>query len=110
MAFAKGFLVEKRTASGRAAGRALPITGVEFHKSVPIDVEAAIIPNLRQKLLLEDTLGSTEIICRELDNNTPVELIAIHLKEAIDSLGRIVGATAGVDVLGQIFSRFCIGK
>ncbi|MBT8367514.1 MAG: tRNA uridine-5-carboxymethylaminomethyl(34) synthesis GTPase MnmE [Deltaproteobacteria bacterium] len=76
----------------------------------PIDVEAAIIPNLRQKLLLEDTLGSTEIICRELDNDTPVELIAIHLKEAIDSLGRIVGATAGVDVLDQIFSRFCIGK
>jgi tRNA modification GTPase len=76
----------------------------------PIDVEAAIIPNLRQKLFFEETLESTEIVCRELDKNTPIELIAIHLQEAIGSLGRIVGATSEVDVLDQIFSRFCIGK
>ena len=76
----------------------------------PIDVEAAIVPNLRQKLLLEEALGATESICLELKNGIPMELVAIHLQEAIDFLGRIVGATAGVDVLDQIFSRFCIGK
>jgi tRNA modification GTPase len=76
----------------------------------PIDVETAIVPNLRQKLLLEDSLGASEIISRELENDTPMELIAIHLQEAIDSLGQILGTNVKVDVLNEIFSRFCIGK
>jgi tRNA modification GTPase len=76
----------------------------------PIDVETAIVPNLRQKLLLEDCLGASEIVSRELENDTPMELIAIYLQEAIDSLGKILGTNVKVDVLNEIFSRFCIGK
>jgi tRNA modification GTPase len=76
----------------------------------PIDIETAIIPNLRQKLLMEDSLRASGITCREIENGTPMELIAIHLQEAIDSLGQILGTNVKVDVLDQIFSRFCIGK
>jgi tRNA modification GTPase len=76
----------------------------------PIDIETAIVPNLRQKLLMEDSLRASEIAKRELENGTPLELIAIHLQEAIDSLGQILGTNVKVDVLDQIFSRFCIGK
>ena len=76
----------------------------------PIDIETAIVPNLRQKLLLEDCLDASEIISRELENDTLMELIAIHLQEAIDSLGQILGSNVKVDVLNEIFSRFCIGK
>jgi len=76
----------------------------------PIDIEAAIVPNLRQKLLLEDSLKAGEAIKRGLDNGTPMELVAIHLQDAIDSLGQILGTNVKVDVLDQIFSRFCIGK
>jgi tRNA modification GTPase len=76
----------------------------------PIDIETAIVPNLRQKLLMEESLRASEIIIRELENSTPMELIAIHLQEAIDSLGQVLGIHAKVDVLDQIFSRFCIGK
>ena len=76
----------------------------------PIGIETAIMPNLRQKLLLEGSLRESEIISRELENNTPMELIAINLQEAIELLGQILGANVKVDVLNQIFSRFCIGK
>ena len=68
------------------------------------------MPNLRQKLLMEDSLESAEAIFRELNSGTPMELIAIHLQEALDSLGQILGTNVKVDVLDQIFSRFCIGK
>jgi tRNA modification GTPase len=76
----------------------------------PIGIETAIMPNLRQKLLLEDSLRESEIISRELENNTPMELIAINLQESIDFLGQILGTNVKVDILNQIFSRFCIGK
>ena len=76
----------------------------------PIDIGTAIVPNLRQKLLLEDSLRASETINRELENGTPMELIAIHLREAIDFLGQILGTNVKVDVLNEIFSRFCIGK
>jgi len=76
----------------------------------PIDIETGIIPNLRQKLLLEDGLKAAQAIRHELQNGTPMELVAIQLQDAIDALGQIIGTTVKVDVLDQIFSRFCIGK
>ena len=38
------------------------------------------------------------------------ELIAIDLREAIDQLGMILGVIYTDDILGRIFSKFCIGK
>jgi tRNA modification GTPase len=76
----------------------------------PIDIDSGIVPNLRQKHLLADSLEAAQMICHELTNGTPMELIAIHLQEAIDALGQILGTNVKVDVLDQIFSEFCIGK
>jgi tRNA modification GTPase len=38
------------------------------------------------------------------------ELAAIDLRQALDDLGRVVGAIVTDDLLDRIFSRFCIGK
>jgi tRNA modification GTPase len=38
------------------------------------------------------------------------ELIAAELREALDALGAILGQITPDDVLGRIFSSFCIGK
>jgi tRNA modification GTPase len=45
-----------------------------------------------------------------VQSNEPPELAAIELRTALDTLGRIVGTTDTEDILGEIFSRFCIGK
>jgi tRNA modification GTPase len=76
----------------------------------PVDLADAIVPNLRHKLLLEKALGATETITEALRQETSSELVAIHLQEAIDALGEITGDSTKVDVLDQIFSRFCVGK
>ena len=75
-----------------------------------VNIETGIVPNLRQKLLLEDSLKAALAISHELNNGHPMELIAIQLQDAVDALGQILGTTVKVDVLDQIFSRFCIGK
>jgi len=76
----------------------------------PVEFDTGIVPNLRQKMLLDQSLENVLAIRHELNNGTPLELIAIQLQDSIDALGQILGATVKVDVLDQIFSQFCIGK
>ena len=42
--------------------------------------------------------------------NTNLELIAEDLRYASESLGEITGKYTADDLLGEIFSAFCIGK
>jgi tRNA modification GTPase len=47
---------------------------------------------------------------RALDEQRSGELMAEELRLAHDALGEITGATTADDLLGKIFSEFCIGK
>ena len=38
------------------------------------------------------------------------ELIAVPLREALDAVGEVIGAADAEEILGEIFSAFCIGK
>jgi tRNA modification GTPase len=38
------------------------------------------------------------------------ELISFEIRAALDSLTEITGKTTNVDILNNIFSKFCIGK
>jgi tRNA modification GTPase len=40
----------------------------------------------------------------------PPELLAVELRLALDALGQLVGAVYTEDLLGRVFSQFCIGK
>jgi len=46
----------------------------------------------------------------ESTHDAAAELIALELREALDALGRILGSVTPDDILGRIFSTFCIGK
>jgi tRNA modification GTPase len=72
--------------------------------------EGVVVSNIRHKL----SLGKAESsVCRAIDaltGNQPLEIIALELRDALDSLGEIVGAVTTEDILNKIFSDFCIGK
>lgn len=42
--------------------------------------------------------------------SVPLSILAADLKEALSALDEIVGKTYTEDILGRIFSKFCIGK
>lgn len=44
------------------------------------------------------------------DNNLPTDLIASDIRQALHELGTITGEITTDDLLGNIFSKFCIGK
>jgi len=66
--------------------------------------------NARHKALLESAVISLRAAAELVQTNAPPELAAVELRSSLDALGRIVGATDTEDILGEIFSRFCIGK
>ena len=74
------------------------------------EAKNTIIPNLRHKIALERSLRLCVAAIEEIRKQTSFEFIAIDIREAIDTLGEIIGDTAKEDVVDQIFSRFCIGK
>jgi tRNA modification GTPase len=45
-----------------------------------------------------------------LMENSPMEIVAVELRDGLECLGEIVGETTNEDVLERVFSRFCIGK
>jgi tRNA modification GTPase len=74
------------------------------------DRQDTIVPNLRHKIALEKALRSVASIRDGLGAGFPYELIAIDARESVDILEEILGITAKLDVLDNIFSNFCIGK
>ena len=42
--------------------------------------------------------------------STPLDIVAIDIKDGWDALGEISGKTATEEIINDIFSRFCVGK
>ncbi len=85
------------------------MTSANGAKQLPAGESLAAI-NARHKALLESAATSLRAAAELVQNNAPPELAAVELRSSLDALGRIVGATDTEDILGEIFSRFCIGK
>ena len=70
----------------------------------------AIITNERQRQALLQARERLAETHTALTGGLTPDLVAHHLREAIDSLATITGDITTPDLLTTIFSRFCIGK
>ncbi|MDU1910312.1 tRNA uridine-5-carboxymethylaminomethyl(34) synthesis GTPase MnmE [Fusobacterium sp.] len=68
------------------------------------------ITNIRHKSALEKTKQSVENIFETIENGLPMDLMAVDIKGALDSLSEVTGEISSEDLLDHIFSNFCVGK
>ena len=66
--------------------------------------------NSRQKVCLENASKALDNAKESLSKGLSAEFIAMDLREFTHQLGTLIGDVATEDILGEIFSNFCIGK
>lgn len=69
-----------------------------------------IITNARHYDALGQALENIQSVQNGLQNGLSGDLLAIDIREALHHFGRITGEISTDDLLGNIFSNFCIGK
>ncbi|MGI6524397.1 MAG: tRNA uridine-5-carboxymethylaminomethyl(34) synthesis GTPase MnmE [Bdellovibrionota bacterium] len=64
----------------------------------------------RHKVCLERALAALNRTDQLLGTETPLEFICAEVRSALSALEELIGITTPDDILGRIFSKFCIGK
>lgn len=72
--------------------------------------EDHIISNVRQRDILVKTSNHLNNVIESIDQNLPFDIMAVDVKNAVNELGYLTGAYTDEDMLGDIFSHFCLGK
>jgi tRNA modification GTPase len=76
----------------------------------PADAPMLAAINARHQACLQRAQSRLCEAAEKLRTGVDPELIAVPLREALDAVGEVVGAADAEEILGQIFSTFCIGK
>lgn len=84
----------------------------DLAKQVPEKNEAGeVVTNERHRDCLERAERALAACIDGLQaRGVPLSIVVADLKEALSALDEIVGKTYTEDILGRIFSKFCIGK
>ncbi len=72
--------------------------------------DETVISNSRHQEELSNTLKEIIAVMEGLNNGISGDLLAINIKQALYHMGLITGEVTTDDLLGNIFSKFCIGK
>ena len=76
-----------------------------------IDInDGDILTNIRHKNQIDEAINSINKTKDTINNNMPVDIIEIYLKQVLSDLGKITGDDITEDIINEIFSKFCLGK
>ena len=82
-----------------------------YHQIDKINVHGdVVISNARHYETLKNALEAITNISDGIDNDLSGDLLSVHINDAIHFLGEISGEITNDELLGNIFSKFCIGK
>ncbi len=69
-----------------------------------------IVTNLRHKNLISKAIENVKKAKNTVQENMPIDIITIYIKEILEDLGEITGEVVTDDIINEIFSKFCLGK
>jgi tRNA modification GTPase len=73
-------------------------------------IDNSTISNSRHFDLLNKTYEEIHKVKSAINNKVSADLLAIDIKQSIYYLGELTGEISNDEILGNIFSKFCIGK
>lgn len=68
------------------------------------------LSNARTISLLKKSLTIIDSTIKEINDNSPIDIVELGLRDAWNTLGEVIGATYKDELLDELFSRFCLGK
>ena len=68
------------------------------------------LSNVRQISLVKESLQSIEQVLKDIDESIPIDMLEIHLRNAFDKLGILIGETYEDELIDKLFKNFCLGK
>lgn len=83
---------------------------LDMMKIKAINTHDVVVSNVRHYEALNKALEATVRVVNDLDNDISSDFIAQDIREIMYHLGEITGQITTDEVLGNIFSKFCIGK
>jgi tRNA modification GTPase len=71
---------------------------------------SSVVTNIRHLHALQSAQTYLQNIQYSIENQISTDFLVVDIKLALQALGSITGEISNDEVLGEIFSKFCIGK
>lgn len=91
-------------------GMAMLLDRLDEHVFGRSTATSTLALNSRHWAALDQVSGIIQRARLQAASEYAAECLAMDLREALDALGEVLGVMTPDDVLGRVFSRFCIGK
>jgi tRNA modification GTPase len=83
---------------------------VDTQKNIKFTSSSTLVTNTRHYQALLNANIALQRVISGLEEELPTDLVTQDIREALFHIGEIVGEVSTEEVLGNIFSKFCIGK
>lgn len=83
---------------------------VKLRMGADVDFNSTLVSNIRHLEALTQASEALKRVSDGLSAGIPTDLISQDIREAMFHLGEITGEINTEEILGNIFSKFCIGK
>ncbi len=105
-----GPLVRVSALTGEGVGVLKDVLLEDLDGGEALEREGAFVTNVRQQKLIGDSLKRLKRAAGAVERGLPHEVVLLDLHGALKALNGLTGETTMEDILGSIFSTFCIGK
>ena len=81
-----------------------------IQKNANYNKDFTYLSNSRQISLVKKAIEVSKNLTNSLNNDIPIDMLEIDIKEICEILGEIIGESYDDKLVDTLFSNFCLGK